>query len=157
MISLIVAAGENNVIGSDNDMPWHLPADLAYFKKTTSGHAVVMGRKTFQSIGKPLPNRTNIILTRDKEFQAEGCHIIHSIDEAFDFAKDGKLFIIGGAEVYRQFLPHANRVYLTRIHTSFEGDAFFPELTEEWKLVSTDPHEPDEKNQYKYEFQIFER
>ncbi|RXJ01807.1 dihydrofolate reductase [Anaerobacillus alkaliphilus] len=157
MISLIVAAGENNVIGSDNVMPWHLPADLAYFKKTTTGHAVVMGRKTFESIGKPLPNRKNIILTRDQQFEVEGCDVIHSVEEVFDFEKGQELFIIGGAEVYRQLLPHANKVYLTRIHKSFEGDAFFPELNDGWQLVSTEKHEADEKNPYQYEFQIYEK
>lgn len=157
MISLIAAAGENNVIGAENEMPWHLPADLAYFKKTTSGHAVVMGRKTFESIGKPLPNRKNIILTRDQHFQREDCQVIHSVEEALEYEQGQELFVIGGAEVYRQFLPHANKVYLTRIHKSFEGDAYFPELGDEWQLTSSEKHVADEKNRYDYEFQIFEK
>ncbi|QOY38014.1 type 3 dihydrofolate reductase [Anaerobacillus isosaccharinicus] len=157
MISLIVATGENRVIGLNNKMPWHLPADLAYFKNTTSGHAVVMGRKTFESIGRPLPNRTNIILTRDENFQAEGCQVIHSVEEALQLGKVQDLFIIGGAEIYHQFLAQADRVYLTYIEENFEGDTFFPELTDEWKLVSTEKHLPDEKNQYNYEFRVYEK
>lgn len=157
MISLIVATGENRVIGLNNKMPWHLPADLKYFKKITTGHAVVMGRKTFLSIGRPLPNRTNVILTRDKHFKAEGCQVIHSIEEVLELSKQENLFIIGGAEVYQQFLAHADKVYLTYIHKSFEGDTFFPELDDKWKLTSTEKHIPDEKNQYEYEFKIFEK
>lgn len=157
MISLIVATGENNVIGLNNKMPWHLPADLAYFKRVTTGHAIVMGRKTFESIGRPLPKRTNIILTRDKNFQATDCHIIHSVEAALELSKQDQLFIIGGAEIYKQFLPHADKIYLTHIHQNFEGDTFFPKLTDEWKLVSTEKHDPDEKNQYEYEFRKYER
>jgi dihydrofolate reductase len=157
MISLIVATGENWVIGLNNQMPWHLPADLAYFKKTTTGHAVVMGRKTFESIGRPLPNRTNIILTRDQGFQAEGCQVIHSLETALQYSQQEDLFIIGGAQVYEQFLPHASRVYLTFIDQSFTGDTFFPELNDQWLLVSTEKHNPDEKNKYRYEFRVYDK
>lgn len=157
MISLIVATGKNRVIGLNNEMPWHLPADLAYFKKTTTGHAVVMGRKTFQSIGRPLPNRLNLILTTDKMFQASGCQVVHSVKEVLEFGENQELFVIGGAEIYQQFLPYANKVYLTYIHESFQGDTFFPELTEEWELQSVEDHAPDEKNHYAYEFRVFVR
>lgn len=155
MISLIVATAENRVIGIHNKMPWHMPADLAYFKKITTGHFVVMGRKTFESIGKPLPNRTNIILTRDETFKAEGCQVLHSIDDALELAKTERLFVIGGAEIYRQFLPYADKVYVTYIHQSFEGDTFFPELCSAWKLSTTEVHDRDEKNPYDYEFRVY--
>lgn len=155
MISLIVAMSKNRAIGFENKMPWHLPADLAYFKKVTTGHAIVMGRKTFQSIGRPLPNRTNLILTRDHSFRAEGCQLIHDIEEVLEKAKKEDLFVIGGAEIYQQFLPYAEKIYSTQILEDFHGDTFFPQLTEEWQLVSTEKHGQDEKNRYKYEFQIY--
>ncbi|OIJ18843.1 hypothetical protein BKP45_15035 [Anaerobacillus alkalidiazotrophicus] len=157
MISLIVAIGENRVIGFENKMPWHLPADLAYFKKVTTGHTVIMGRKTFQSIGKPLPNRTNVILTRDIHFSAADCLVIHSVEEALEIGKDQDIFVIGGAEVYKQFLPFVDRAYITKIHESFSGDTFFPELGENWQLTSSEIHDPDEKNRYIYEFQVFDK
>lgn len=157
MISLIVAMGKNHVIGLNNQMPWHLPADLAYFKKVTTGHPILMGRKTFESIGRPLPNRTNVILTRDTSFQAEGCTVIHSIDDAIELAKKEDLFIIGGAEIYNQFLPFVEKMYITKISESFEGDTFFPEFGDGWQLVASEKHRADEKNQYDYEFQIFEK
>jgi dihydrofolate reductase len=157
MISLIVAMGENRTIGFENKMPWNLPADLAYFKKITTGHTIVMGRKTFQSIGRPLPNRTNIILTRDQSFRAEGCQVFDNIEEVLEKSKKENLFIIGGAEIYQQFLPHAEKVYSTQILEHFHGDTFFPQLTEEWQLVTTEKHDQDEKNSYKYEFQVYKR
>ncbi|WNF36376.1 dihydrofolate reductase [Bacillaceae bacterium IKA-2] len=157
MISLIVAMAENNVIGFENKMPWHLPADLAHFKKTTTGHTIVMGRKTFQSIGRPLPNRTNLILTRDLSFRAEGCLVIHDIKEVLEKAKKEDLFVIGGAEIYQQFLPYAEKIYSTQILESFHGDTFFPQLTEEWKMVATEKYEKDKKNHYKYEFQVYKK
>lgn len=157
MISLIVAMGQNRVIGLRNKMPWHLPADLAYFKKMTTGHSVIMGRKTFQSIGRPLPNRTNIILTRDKSFAAEGCKVIYSITEAIELAKKEDLFVIGGADIYQQFLPYVDQVYITQIHEEFEGDTFFPELNENWRMVASEKHDRDEKNKYEYEFQVYKK
>lgn len=157
MISLIVAMGENRVIGHDNQMPWHLPADLKYFKKTTTGHSIVMGRKTFQSIGRPLPNRTNIILTRDSSFSAEGCVVLHSREEVLELAQKEDLFIIGGAQIYEEFLPYADKLYITKIHESFAGDTFFPETGNEWKLLSTEKHAPNEKNAYEYEFQVYSK
>lgn len=157
MISLIVAMGKNRVIGKDNQMPWHLPADLAYFKKVTTGHPIIMGRKTFQSIGRPLPNRENIILTRDKMFKHDNCTIINCVEEALALAASKDIFVIGGAEIYEQFLPFAKKIYITQIHENFSGDTFFPKLTKEWQLQSSQLHSKDEKNKYDYEFQLFEK
>lgn len=161
VLSAIAAAGENRVIGKDNKMPWHLPADLKHFKTLTSGHPVLMGRKTYESIGKPLPNRTNIIMTRDMNYSAPDCIIVTSVETAVSMASEldmDEIFVIGGAEVYRQLLPQIQRVYLTEIHHQFEGDAYFPELnTQEWKEVSRERHAADEKNQYEYSFVVLER
>lgn len=155
MIALIVAMGKNRVIGLNNEMPWHMPADLAYFKKVTTGHPVVMGRKTFESIGRPLPNRKNIILTTDLSYEQSECIIAHSVEEALSYGKQETIFIIGGAQIYKQFLPFADKVYITKIDGEFEGDTFFPGLGEEWKLVSTEKHKKDDKNPYNYQFQVF--
>ncbi len=160
-ISLIAAVLKNRVIGKKNKLPWHLPADFAHFKKLTMGHPVIMGKNTFLSIGKPLPNRTNIVLVNDG-FTAEGCLIARSLDDALALAKKStggeEIFIIGGASVYAQFLPRANRLYLTFIDAGFDGDAYFPEWNKnEWREASREPHAPDEKNPYAYTFVTFER
>lgn len=155
MIAIVVAAAENNVIGKDNGLIWHLPADLRHFKQLTMGHPMLMGRKTFESIGKPLPGRTSIIITNQKDYAADGCIVTHSVQEAIEQAKalDEEVCIIGGAEVYRQALPFTDTIYLTRIHHTFEGDVFFPELKdEEWETLKQEHHEPDEKNKYSYSF-----
>lgn len=158
MISLIAAMDRNRTIGKDNRMPWRLPADMAYFKKLTTGHSVIMGRKTFESIGKPLPGRRNIIITRDREFAVEGCIVCHSVEEALKFDDGEEVFIIGGAEVYAEFMPHAGRLYITLLEEDFAGDAFFPEInTAVWKLVSKTPGEKNEKNPYTYAFVVFDR
>ncbi len=161
VLSAIVAMSENRVIGKDNKLPWHLPADLKHFKEITTGHFIIMGRKTFESIGKSLPNRTNIVLSRDGTFQALGCQTLGSIDDAIDQAKSAQqdeIFIIGGAEIYRQLLPNVKRLYLTIVHSHFDGDAWFPELNAaEWREVSRERHPPDEKNMYAYTFVIMER
>lgn len=161
IISLIVAAAENNVIGKNNQLPWHLPADMKYFKQTTAGHTVIMGRGTFESLGKPLPGRTNIVITRQQHFKAPGCTIVGSIADAISYAKENgtaETFIIGGGEVFRQSMSLAHRIYLTRIFHSFDGDTFFPELnTDEWKMISEERHQPDEKNKYAFAFQLFEK
>lgn len=132
MISMIVAHDENRVIGSNNEMPWHLPEDLAYFKSVTLHKPVIMGRKTFESIGRPLPNRTNIIITRNKEFEAEGTHVFHSMEDAVEFAKQqgDEQLIIGGAQIFKDYLDMADQLYITEIHETFEGDAYFPEYPE---------------------------
>jgi dihydrofolate reductase len=161
IISAIVATAKNNVIGKDNQIPWYLPADLKYFKKTTLNHHVIMGRKSFQSIGRPLPKRTNIVITRNAFFTATGVQVVHSIDEALHKALlqgEQEAFIIGGAEIYRQSMPYWDRVYLTRVDLEVEGDTYFPELDpEEWTCVSSEPQEPDEKNKFPYTFEVYER
>lgn len=160
MISLIVAMDNNRVIGKDNQLPWHLPADLAYFKKTTMGHSIVMGRKTFVSIGRPLPGRENIIVTRNHSFQAEGCTVIHSVDDIKVIASKRKeeVFVIGGAEIFQATLPFADRLYMTKIDAHFPGDTFFPSFDEtEWQLISSKKGLKDEKNPYDYTFLVYER
>jgi dihydrofolate reductase len=152
MLSIIVAVSENNVIGKDNDLIWKLPRDMKHFKETTTGHCIIMGRKTFESNGRPLPNRTNIIITRDKDFKAEACVVVHSLEDAIKEAKDdSEAFIIGGGVIYELTMPIVDRVYLTKIHHSFEGDTFFPELNmNEWNIIEERFFEPDEKNEYPF-------
>lgn len=159
MISMIVAADENNVIGKDNQLIWHLPDDLRFFKKMTSGHAIIMGRQTFESVGKPLPKRTNIIITRDTSYQADGCVIAHSLAEALDKAMevDPNPFIVGGEQIYRLALPIAETIYLTRIHSEFEGDRKFPELDNAWNEIKREHHPVDEKHQYSFTFKTFKK
>lgn len=158
LISAIVAMTENRVIGLDNRLPWHLPADLRYFKKITLHKTIVMGRKTFASIGRPLPERLNIILTRDPTFKATGCTVLHSLNEIFLLPDQNEIIIIGGSELFKQSLHQINRLYLTLIHTELEGDTFFPELkTDEWVEVSRQRHRADGENPYDYSFIIFDR
>jgi dihydrofolate reductase len=161
VISAIVAMSENRVIGKDNKMPWHLPADLRHFKAITTGSPILMGRKTYQSIGRPLPNRINIIITRDTTFQAPGCVVVNSLDEAVHHATGEnvkEIFIIGGAEVYRQLMPDIEKIYLTIIHHEFDGDTFFPELNvKEWKEVACTDFTADAENAYSYSFLRLER
>jgi dihydrofolate reductase len=161
VISAIAAMGENRVIGDDNELPWYLPADLQHFKNLTSGHPILMGRKTYESIGRPLPKRTNFILTRNPNFQAEGCILVRSMEEAIEKASampSKELFIIGGAEVYQQTLDFVSRIYLTIVHDQFEGDTYFPILAEgEWQQISSESHEEDEDNEYAYSFLVLER
>jgi dihydrofolate reductase len=160
-ISLVVAASENNVIGKDNRLLWHLPNDMKFFKNTTWGMPVIMGRKTFESLGKPLAGRTNIVMTRDQQWSAAGTKVSADMEAAMKLAADTdakEVFVIGGGEIFKQALPQANRVYLTRVHTNIEGDAFFPELkTSEWKLLTQHDFEPDAKHQYGYSFQVWQR
>lgn len=160
-LSAIAAMAENRTIGNKNQLPWHLPADLKHFKTVTSGHPVLMGRKTYDSIGRPLPNRTNIILTRDSHFKAPECVVVSSTDEALSQAKAvgaDEIFVIGGATIYRQLMPEIKKLYLTIVHHKFLGDAHFPEFDEsEWKEVSRETHEPDSNNPYSYSFILLER
>ena len=160
-ISAIVAVAKNNVIGKDNDIPWYLPADLKYFKKTTLNHHIIMGRNCYESIGKPLPKRTNVILTRNPFYLVSNCYITHSIDEALQVAEDNgddEAFIIGGAQIYELAMDRCERLYLTEVDLEVEGDVLFPQLNmDEWKLISEEPHKADEKNEYDYVFKIFER
>ncbi len=161
MISFIVAAAENNVIGKDNQLPWHLPSDMKYFKNQTWGMTVIMGRKSLESLGKPLQGRKNIVVTRNKDWKQEGTEVARSINEAIDLAKEtgvNEIFIIGGAEIFKEAMPVANRIYLTRIHHHFDGDAYFPEVSDaEWTLVQSRFCDADEKNQYPHTFQVWER
>jgi dihydrofolate reductase len=155
IISMIAAMANNRVIGLNNQMPWHLPADLAHFKKVTLGKPVVMGRKTFESIGRPLPGRRNIIITRDKNYQADGIEVVFSPDEAIK-AVEGveEVMIIGGGHIYETFLPRADRLYLTFIDLNVEGDTCFPdyESVATWQQVSTESSNSDERNAYSYQF-----
>ena len=159
LLSAIVAASDNNVIGKDNQLLWHLPNDLRFFKRTTTGHTVVMGRKTYESVGKPLPNRRNIIITRQAGYAAPGTEVVHSLAAALErCADEPEVFIVGGAEIYKQAMPLLDLIYLTRVHTQLEGDAFFPELErKDWQLVSEEKHSADERHAYSYAFRIYER
>lgn len=156
MIKIIVATSKNRVIGNNNQLIWSLPADLKRFKQMTTGNPVVMGRKTYESIGKPLPNRRNIVITRDNKFEADGCEIVNSLEEALMLCNND-CFIIGGGEIYRQSMSVADKIYLTVINEDFEGDTFFPEIGNDWVKVSRDDHDADEKNKHKYSFIEYEK
>ncbi|MDH5259368.1 MAG: type 3 dihydrofolate reductase, partial [Gammaproteobacteria bacterium] len=149
IISIITAMDVNWLIGKDNGLPWKVPADLQFFKKVTMSKPIVMGRKTFESIGRPLPGRKNIIITRDKNYQAEGCEVCFSIEQAIEKAGEvEELMVIGGANIYQQFLDRADRLYMTRVLGEFEGDAWFPEVDfSQWHLVEKEDHKADEKNE----------
>lgn len=160
IVSLIVAVGRRHEIGKDGRMPWHLPADLRHFKAMTLGKPVLMGRKTLDAIGRPLPDRRNLVITRDRQFSAPGCEVVHSLEEAFTRAKPAaEVMVIGGGEIYRAAWPQARRVYLTRIEAEVPGaDTFFPELLPaEWKQVSREDHRADAKNTYDYSFLLYEK
>ncbi|MCC6724337.1 MAG: dihydrofolate reductase [Saprospiraceae bacterium] len=160
-VSAIVAIARNFAIGHNNQIPWYLPADLKYFKKMTTGHHVIMGRKSFESIGRPLPNRTNVVITRDPFFVATGCTVVHSLDEALALAQvngETEAFIIGGGEIYRQSWPYLDRLYLTEVDIEPEADVFFPKVEEtEWQELSREAHLADEKNEFPYVFKVLER
>lgn len=161
IISLLVAADEKNVIGKDNQLPWHLPNDLKYFKNQTWAMPILMGRKTFESIGKPLPGRKSIVITRNKDWQYENVDVVHSVEEALERAKEygaREIFVIGGAEIFKTAFPQAGRIYLTRVHYLFDGDVYFPELSaSDWNLVQSRFCHADEKNAYSHTFQVWER
>lgn len=151
MISLIAAMDKNRVIGVENKLPWHLPVDLKFFKDKTMGHHVIMGRKTFESVGKPLPGRMNVIVTRQAGYKVAGAHVVHSLDAAVMMSRgDDEAFIVGGADIYVQSLDFADRVYLTEVDLTVpHGDAYFPELdSAKWELAEKRVHKPDEKNKY---------
>lgn len=154
--SIIAAKSDNNVIGKENDLVWHMPADLKFFKNTTKGHYVIMGRKTFESMNGPLPYRTHIIITRNPDFKAEDCFVVDNIDRAFEIAQEhqqDEVFILGGAEIYRQTINKADKMYITEIKSTFDGDAFFPNIDSSyWKESKREEHDADEKNPYPYAF-----
>ena len=153
-LSLIVAMDENRLIGNDNQLPWHLPADLAFFKSTTMGKPIIMGRKTFDSIGRPLPGRRNIIITRNPDFSADGCEIVNDIDSALERCSDqDELMLIGGASLYEQIMTRVNNMYITQVHHTFEGDTWFPEFDlAEWKIESQQDFSAEGNNKYAYSF-----
>lgn len=159
-VTFIVAAAENNAIGKGNQMPWHLPNDFKYFKAKTMDHSIIMGRKTFESIGKPLPGRRNIIISRQPTLNIEDVDVANSLQDVINYCRDEReIFIIGGAEIFNQAMPMADEILLTRVHTNIEGaDAFFPELPEsDWELISQEKHNKDEKHQYDYTFEVYKR
>ncbi len=158
-ISVIAAMSENRVIGRDGALPWHLPTDLARFKSITTGHTVIMGRKTFESVGQPLPNRRTIVITRNNDYQCAGVFIAHSLDEALDHAaREDEIFILGGEAVYQMALSRADCLYLTIIHATIEGDTYFPTFDfDDWKLVEDERHEADDRHAYAFSFRRYER
>ena len=160
VVALIAAASDNGVIGRDNDLPWHLPADLKRFKRLTTGHHMIMGRKTWDSIGRrPLPGRPTIVITRDRSYESADAQVAHSVPQALDLVgEDNEVFIAGGEAIYRLALPLADTIYLTRIHADFDGDTFLPEIDpDEWDVVDEERHEPDERNRYAYTFLVYKR
>lgn len=164
-ISLIVAMSQNRVIGRQNQMPWHLPDELKYFKRVTMGKPVLMGRNTFESIGKPLPGRPNIVITRNPDYEADGISVVASVEDALDLAEsltehdaNMEAMVIGGAQIFAATLPVADRLYLTEVHAVIDGDVFFPEFQRErWRIVARDEHAADEKNPYAYSVLVLER
>ncbi|PHS00359.1 MAG: dihydrofolate reductase [Oceanobacter sp.] len=162
---MIVATAQNRVIGRDNALPWYLPNDLKYFKQTTLGKPVIMGRKTYESIGKPLPGRTNIVITRQTDYLPEGVKVVHSVAEARDLAEsvcliDGQeeAMIMGGAEIYTLALPDADRLYLTEVHADVDGDAYFPEYDKtEWQEISREDFSAEGPNPYNYSFVVYDK
>jgi dihydrofolate reductase len=163
-IALIWAMARNRVIGQGNTLPWRLPADLQHFRELTSGHPVLMGRKTFESLGRPLPNRTNIVISSRTDYVPPGCLVAHSLDEALVLAlphvplQDPQIFVIGGAQLYAQMLPRADRLYVTLVETEVAGDAWFPEFDlDAWRETQREAHPEDDKNLYPYIFLTLER
>ena len=156
---LIAATSQNNALGKDNKIIWHLPDDFKRFKELTSGHHIIMGRKTFESFPKPLPNRTHVVITRQQNYAPEGCIVVNSIEDAFEICpKNEDVFLIGGAEIYKLGLPLTDKIELTYINETFEADAFFPEIDfSEWKLTNEEFHSKDEKHGYDFSFQTFLR
>lgn len=159
VLSLIAAMDRNRLIGCENQLPWHLPADLQHFKKVTMGKPVLMGRKTWESLGRPLPGRLNITISRNPDYQPDGTVVVDSLEAAITAAGEAdEIMIIGGANLYQQALPHVDRLYITRVEAEFEGDAWFPEINDdEWALSSSESHEPDSKNPHPYRFEVYGR
>jgi len=159
-VKMIVARGKNGVIGRGGRIPWRLKDDMRFFRETTLGNTVIMGRKTFASLGGPLPGRRNVVVTRDRNFRADGVDVVHSPEEALALPlgpEDGELFVIGGQQIYEAFLPHADVIYLTEVDAVVEGDAYFPELGDEWELTELRRHEADERNEYGFVIYVARR
>jgi dihydrofolate reductase len=165
MVSLIVAVSENKVIGKDNDLAWVLPLDLKYFKDTTKDHFVIMGRKNFESIPekyRPLPNRTNVIVTRNKDYKSNNCIVVNSIEKALELAKesnDQEPFVIGGGQIYKYAIENnlVDKIYLTRVHAKIEGDTFFEDLNDDWELLSSTPHKADHRHAFDFTFLVYKK
>ena len=159
MIIMIAAAAENNALGKDNQLVWHLPDDFKRFKQLTTGHYIIMGRKTFESFPKPLPNRTHIVISRQKDYHPEGCIVVHDIQKALDLVpKDEDGFVIGGGEIYKLSMPLSDKIELTRVHSAFDADAYFPEIDpSEWTLESSEFHPKDEKHHFDFTYETFLR
>jgi len=163
-IVLIAAFAQNRVVGINNSLPWHLPEDLKYFKRTTTGKAIIMGRKTYDSIGRPLPNRTNIVISRNSELKIEGVKVVDSLQAAIDLAKEvnfingvEEVMVIGGASIYEEALPQADRLYITHVHAEVKGDAYFPEVDfSQWQEISRDDYAASESNPYDYSFVVYD-
>lgn len=158
-IALIVAMDENRLIGREGDLPWRLPNDLAHFKRLTMGHPILMGRKTWESLGRPLPGRRNIVLTRDTAYVAEGGEVLHSLDEALRAAQDSEMiFVIGGAEIYAMAMGQADRLYVTHVKAQLEGDTWFPEMDPaQWVEMEREEHAADTRNEHDHDFVIYDR
>ena len=159
MIVMIAAASENNVLGKDNQLVWHLPDDFKRFKQLTTGHYIIMGRKTFESFPKPLPNRTHVVITRQENYQPEGCIVVNSIQKAIAAVPENEdAFIIGGGEIYKQSIALADKIELTRVHTTLEGDAFFPEIDQTiWQLEASESHPKDVTHAFDFTYETFVR
>lgn len=159
MVTMIAAAAENNALGKDNGLLWHLSDDFKRFKAITTGHYIIMGRKTFESFPKPLPNRTHVIITRQAHYTAEGCIIVDSLEKAIaQVPPNEEAFIIGGGEIYKQAMPFADKIELTRVHESFEADTFFPEIdASQWRLTNAETHPKDESHKYDFTFETYIR
>lgn len=155
MVILIAAAAENNALGKDNDLLWHLPDDFKRFKQLTTGHYIIMGRKTFESFPKPLPNRTHVVITRQKAYKPEGCIVVHSLEQALkNVPENENVYIIGGGEIYKQAMEMADMIELTRVHHSFEADAYFPEINwDNWQIKEALFHPADERHAYSFTYQ----
>ncbi|MFY8171325.1 MAG: dihydrofolate reductase [Sphingobacteriaceae bacterium] len=158
MIALIVAIDQNNAIGKDNQLLWHLPKDLSFFKNVTSGNAIIMGRKTFESIGKALPNRRNIVISTQKDLQYAGAEITSTLNAAIELVGNADCYIIGGGSIYQQSLTLVDRLYITKVAANFEADTFFPTINwDEWTLVSKEDHPADEKHAYAFSFCVYDK
>jgi dihydrofolate reductase len=157
MIVMIAAVAENNALGKNNELVWHLPNDFKRFKELTSGHYIIMGRKTFESFPKPLPNRTHVVITRQPNYQPEGCVVVNSIENAIKACPENEtIYIIGGGEIYNQSLAFSDTIEITKVHGEFEADAFFPEIkSENWELIQSVFNGKDERHLYDYTYQTF--
>lgn len=155
----IAATGKRNELGKDNQLIWHLPDDFKRFKALTSHHFIIMGRKTFESFPKPLPNRTHVVITKQKNYPDDNCIVVRSIEEAIEIVKDeDKAFVIGGGEIYKQFMPHVDEIELTRVHGQFDADTFFPNIDlNKWKLTQKESHSKDEKHNYSFDYETYVR